>query len=239
MTRDSLRPAASLVSALTGARICVGSENPAKISAVRAAFAAFSAPSARLDLVSVVVSSGVPEQPIGFAQILKGARCRAQAAFEKGDCVIAVGLEDGLVRLSDQSMDEADADAIGQDADGVYNVGCAWLTDGERQGHGFSAAFAYPRECREPAMRDQRPIGDLFDEFWRRHRPSTKGRASEAISTPAPTPAPTSELAPDIASGRQGGNIGILTAGRLDRAAYGEQAILCALIRFLHTDLYD
>jgi non-canonical (house-cleaning) NTP pyrophosphatase len=41
------------------------------------------------------------------------------------------------------------------------------------------------------------------------------------------------------ASGRQGGNIGMLTQQRLDRSAYGAQAVICALIRFLHTDLYD
>jgi non-canonical (house-cleaning) NTP pyrophosphatase len=40
-------------------------------------------------------------------------------------------------------------------------------------------------------------------------------------------------------SGRSGGNIGQLTQGRLDRAAYGAQAILCALVPFLHVDLYD
>jgi non-canonical (house-cleaning) NTP pyrophosphatase len=229
VTPSTLRPgpgpalAPSLVSALSGSPICVGSENPAKLSAVKAAFTAFLAPDARLDLVSLAVSSGVPEQPIGFGQILTGARNRARAAFEQGDGVIAVGLEDGLVRLSDPPLDDEYAEAFSEASDGVYNLGCAWLTDGQRDGHGFSAAFSYPRECQGPAMRDQQPIGDLFDEYWRAHRPPTEVQPS----------------GPTIASGRQGGNIGILTAGRLDRAAYGEQAILCALIRFLHTDLYD
>jgi non-canonical (house-cleaning) NTP pyrophosphatase len=70
-------------------------------------------------------------------------------------------------------------------------------------------------------VRDQAPIGTLFDELWKMHRAQTGG--------PAKTDA----------SGRQGGNIGILTQGCLDRSAYGAQAVICGLIRFLHTDLYD
>jgi non-canonical (house-cleaning) NTP pyrophosphatase len=128
-----------------------------------------------------------------------------------------VGVEDGLVRLADQ----ADADSARSDSQTFYNVGCAWVTDGEREGHGFSSAFAYPPGCLEPAIRDQAPIGNLFDRLWQSHR---QGRG---------------EPAKVAASGRQGGNIGLLTQNRLDRSAYGAQAIICALVRFLHTDLYD
>ncbi len=74
-----------------------------------------------------------------------------------------------------------------------------------------------------PAIRDQAPIGDLFDAHWSRHRPA-EGAQEAAKATP---------------SGRSGGNIGRLTGGRLERAAYGEQAVVCALVRFLHGDLYD
>jgi hypothetical protein len=31
----------------------------------------------------------------------------------------------------------------------------------------------------------------------------------------------------------------MLTGGHLERAAYGAQAVVCGLVRFLHTDLYD
>jgi non-canonical (house-cleaning) NTP pyrophosphatase len=146
--------------------------------------------------------------------------------------VLAVGIEDGLTRLWDHPIDEASAAAAtarGQD-DMIYNVGCAWLTDGQRESHGYSAAFTYPAVCSDQAMADQRPIGDLFDALW-------QSRRTTAASKPGFEQA--REPADFAASGRQGGNIGLLTGGRLDRAAYGGQAILCALVRFLHTDLYD
>ena len=221
MNGESFRPAASLVRALAGEKIAVGTQNPAKLDAVRSAFTRYKEESAVLQLIPLEVSSGVPDQPIGFSQIVLGARNRARAAFGMSDCALAVGIEDGLARIVDSnplrgqtpSQDEAPAT--------VFNVGCAWVTDGTREGHGFSAAFGYPKECVEPAMKDRLPIGDLFDDLW--------GRAREV----------THEAAKEVPSGRQGGNIGILTEGRLDRSAYGGQAVLCALIRFLHTDLYD
>ncbi len=168
-------------------------------------------------LVPVDVESGVAEQPIGWDEIICGARNRARAAFESGDCVLAVGIEDGLVRLADGGETKSRR----PEPETFYNVGCAWLTDGGREGHGVSSGFAYPSGCLEPAIRDQAPIGDLFDELWRAHRGESSGPAKGA------------------ASGRHGGNIGMLTQGRLDRSAYGAQAVICALVPFLHTDLYD
>ena len=66
MTREPFRPSSTLVRALAGSPICVGTQNPAKLEAVRSAFASFQSPDCVLDLVPVEVSSGVPEQPIGF-----------------------------------------------------------------------------------------------------------------------------------------------------------------------------
>ncbi len=203
---------------LEGAAIRVGTENQAKLGAVRAAFEGFAAPGATLELVPAGVASGVPEQPIGWEQIVSGARNRARAAFASGPCGLAVGIEDGLARLAEGPADARDP------AEGFFNVGCAWITDGERDGHGFSSGFAYPAGALLPAVRDQAPIGDLFDDHWSANRPS----AADAPGIDAGAP-----------SGRSGGNIGRLTGGRLDRAAYGSQAVVCALIRFLHTDLYD
>jgi non-canonical (house-cleaning) NTP pyrophosphatase len=239
--RPAFRPAESLVRALSGAPILVGTQNAAKLEAVRVSFAAFAEPGVVLDLVSVAVASGVSDQPIGYDEIVRGAGNRARAAFAAGNGAIAVGIEDGLLRYSTQNAARGrDAGGGGDDAadlneddelshDAYYNVGCAWVTDGKRVGHGFSAGFSYPPGCREPALRDQAPIGDLFDELWRlrREEPEFSGRD------------PAQEPAMRVASGRQGGNIGRLTQGRLDRAAYGGQAVTCALIRFLHTDLYD
>ncbi len=206
--------AASLERALSGALVRVGTENPAKLGAVRAALAGFAERPEALSIQGLEVASGVPEQPVGWAEILAGARNRARAAWAAGDACLAVGLEDGLIELPLPAEPGA--------RPAVFNIGCAWVTDGERDGTGFSSGFAYPEACLGRAFRDREPIGALFDALWRAER----GEAGSAGLAGGP-------------SGRQGGNIGQLTQGRLDRSAYGAQAILCALVPFLHVDLYD
>jgi len=200
-----------------GAPVRVGTENRAKLGAVEAALRLFVGPGVEPRIVGVAASSGVAEQPVGWDEIVRGARNRARAALESGDCVLGVGIEDGLVDLGPTAGSESGE----SNSEDVYNVGCAWVTDGEREGHGFSSGFAYPPACREPAFRQGLPIGDLFDRLWRARRAPAEGPA---------------EVGP---SGRRGGNIGMLTQGRLDRSAYGAQAVVCALVPFLHTDLYD
>jgi len=221
--------APSLARALAGGVVRVGTENRAKLAAVEEALAPFAEASSELEIVPVRVASDVPEQPIGWSEIVAGARNRARAAFASGECALAVGIEDGLVRLSSEPPETDRRD--------YFNVGCAWVTDGEREGHGFSSGFAYPPGSLEPAIRDQAPIGDLFDDLWRNHRSAPRPSAVPAsASGSAEGSTPPAKVAP---SGRGGGNIGLLTGSRLERAAYGCQAVVCALVRFLHTDLYD
>ena len=52
-------------------RVLVGSKNEPKIEAVRAAFEAY-VPG--VDVVGLTVSSGVAEQPVGYDEIVRGAR---------------------------------------------------------------------------------------------------------------------------------------------------------------------
>jgi inosine/xanthosine triphosphatase len=199
--------APSLVRSLAGGVVRVGTLNPAKLAAVRRALGAHAADPDILSILGVDVPSGVPDQPVGWDEIIAGARNRARAALALGGAELGIGIEDGLVELP-----------VG--GPGIFNVGCAWVTDGHREGSGFSAGFAYPSGCRESAFHERRPIGDLFDALWQAKRG-------------------TGGAEPAVPSGRQGGNIGQLTQGRLERSAYGGQAILCALVPFLHVDLYD
>lgn len=231
----------SLAQVLAGAGVVrVGTENRAKLGAVALALEALrespsdlasepaSMPARALQILPANVASDVPEQPIGWTDIKGGARNRARAAFALGDCVMAIGIEDGLVRLSEE--------APAGDGRDYFNVGCAWVTDGEREGHGFSSGFAYPPGSLEPAIRDQAPIGDLFDGLWRSARSAPAARA-DSTRSPGSNAAPT-RPATTAPSGRGGGNIGLLTGGRLERADYGSHAVLCALVPFLHADLY-
>jgi inosine/xanthosine triphosphatase len=98
-----------------------------------------------------------------------------------------------------------------------FNVGCAAVVgEGGDEGIGFSSGFAYPPACAERAAAERAPIGDLFDALWRERR-AVSGGAPSALSQ---------------------GNVGKLTNGALPRADYARHAVLCALVSFLHPDLY-
>lgn len=139
-------------------RVRVGSRNEPKIAAVHSAMMAY-APS--VEVFGVAVESGVPEQPVGFEEIVQGARNRAVAAQRSGDCDLAVGIEDGLVALPAAAATAGSAH---------LNIGCAAVSDGHRVSLGFSSAFAYPSGVTEPAVNDRSPIGELFDALWRERR---------------------------------------------------------------------
>ena len=178
----------------------VGTLNRPKLEAVRVAFSAYAE---NVEVCGHAAESGVAEQPVGFSEIVRGARTRARAAHGAGPCELAVGIEDGLVELSALRGE-------------ILNVGAAVVTDGVREGLGFSALFAYPPACAEPALSDREPVGEVFDAYWR----NQKGDG------------------PAEASGRSVGNIGMLSEGVLPRSEYGRHAVLCALIQFLHPEMY-
>jgi len=205
------------------ASVRVGSRNEPKLEAVRSALAAYASDPA---VVGVEVESGVPEQPVGFPEIVAGARNRARGAFRSGACDLAVGIEDGLVEID-----------LGGAEREVLNVGCAVVVDGVRESLGLSSGFAYPPDCVRPALRDREPIGDVFDRVFRAW--SGEGAGAES---PAKSGGAAGELHAQpgaVPSGRGIGNIGKLSLGVLPRSDYARHAVLCALVRFLHPGLYD
>ncbi len=207
------RRAGALDSALRDVvRVNVGSGNAPKIEAVRSALSPYASPA--LEVIGQRVSSGVPEQPVGFEEIVVGARKRAGAAVAAAPCDLGVGSEDGLVQLHDLP-----SALVGEGTIATLNVGAAVVVDAEREGFGLSAGFAYPPGCTGPALSGE-PIGDLFDALWGAY---AQDRAE----------------APSAPSGRGIGNIGKLSLGVLPRSDYGRHAVLCALFRFLHATLYE
>jgi inosine/xanthosine triphosphatase len=148
----------------------VGSVNEPKLLAVRSAIGAY-APDAKVE--GVAVTSGVPEQPVGFEEIIRGARNRAAGALSGSPCDLGVGIEDGLVPIP----------AGGAEGEVAHlNIGCTAITDGERASIGFSSAFGYPLECSILAVRDREPIGAGFDRLWEAHRGESAAKPS-ALST--------------------------------------------------------
>lgn len=79
-------------------KIAVGSTNPTKIQAARMAFEKVF-PQEKIEVVGIKVSSGIPDQPIGFSQTIKGATNRAKKALEKTDADFGVGEEGGMQEI--------------------------------------------------------------------------------------------------------------------------------------------
>jgi inosine/xanthosine triphosphatase len=93
-------------------RIAVGSGNPVKLGAVRAVMAPL-APGA--EVASVLVPSGVPDQPRGDEETIRGARARARAAMEALDADLGVGIEGGIVEDARGMRTCAWAAVVGRD----------------------------------------------------------------------------------------------------------------------------
>jgi inosine/xanthosine triphosphatase len=144
--------------------IRVGSTNPPKLEGVRSALAALSCDVA---VEAVDLESGVPDQPLGFEEIVEGARNRAEGARRCGACDLGVGYEDGLVKLPEP-------------AGSWFNIGCAAVSDGVRISLGLSSGFSYPPVCSRRAVAERQPIGVLFDQLWRERRgePATPAQLS-------------------------------------------------------------
>jgi inosine/xanthosine triphosphatase len=79
-------------------RVAVGSTNPVKIAAVREVLAKV-APAA--DVAGIEVASGVPDQPWGDDETIRGASARARAALELSGADLGVGIEGGVVETND------------------------------------------------------------------------------------------------------------------------------------------
>jgi hypothetical protein len=130
--------------------IRVGTLNAPKIEAVRLAVQPYIAAA---EVSGQAVESGVPEQPVGYGEITRGARERARQAYETGACALGVGIEDGLVELPELGGE-------------VFNVGAAVVTDGGREGLGFTAlsptrrpAWSPPCARASPSVRFSTPSG--------------------------------------------------------------------------------
>lgn len=132
-------------------RIAVGSMNPVKVGAARAV-------ASRLDpgaeVAGVAVGSGVPDQPWGDDETIRGARARALAAREALDADIGIGLEGGVVAA----------------ADGAVRT-CAWAVAVSRDGReGVGGSLAMQLPARVAALvRDGMELGHAMDAVTGTH----------------------------------------------------------------------
>ena len=109
----------------TARLVAVGSTNPVKGAAVRAVLSRLVL-AARVE--AVAVPSGVPDQPFGDDETIRGAVARARAARERLDADFGCGIEGGVVEMPDGTMRT-----------------CAWAAVVSRDGsHGVGGSLAMP-----------------------------------------------------------------------------------------------
>jgi inosine/xanthosine triphosphatase len=127
-------------------RVAVGSANPVKLAAARTVLA-WAAPGASVE--PRAVPSGVPDQPFGDDETIRGARARAIAAREALDADLGVGLEGGVV-----------------DGPGGMRT-CAWCVVVHRDGRdGIGGSLAMPLPDAVAAMiRDGGELGHAMDRL--------------------------------------------------------------------------
>jgi inosine/xanthosine triphosphatase len=132
-------------------RVAVGSTNPVKIGAVRSVLAV-AAPQATVD--GIAVASGVPDQPRGDDETIRGARARAVAAQHALDAELGVGIEGGIVEEGNGSMRT-----------------CAWAVVVDRSGRiGVGGSLAMPLPERVASMiRDGLELGHAMDRLVGAH----------------------------------------------------------------------
>jgi inosine/xanthosine triphosphatase len=117
----------SVFAPLVVSRVAVGSTNPVKVGAARAVMARLAAD---VEVKGVSVPSGVPDQPWGDEETIRGALARARAARDAVDADLGVGIEGGVV--------EGPAGTVRT---------CAWVaavTRDGREGIGGSLAMTLP-----------------------------------------------------------------------------------------------
>ncbi|MBI2474613.1 MAG: inosine/xanthosine triphosphatase [Candidatus Taylorbacteria bacterium] len=114
-------------------RINVGTKNAAKLRAVKNALASYEW-TGSLDVISVDVASGVPDQPLSMAETVEGAKNRAKSAYPK--CQYSIGLENGLIEVPG-SMN------------GRMDVCCCAIYDGQNFHLGLSSGFELPRSIQK------------------------------------------------------------------------------------------
>ena len=135
----------SVFTPLVVSRVAVGSTNPVKVGAARAVMARL-APG--IEVTGVSVPSGVPDQPWGDEETIRGAVARARAAREALDADLGIGIEGGVVAGEDGSVRS-----------------CAWVAavsrDG-RQGIGGSLALTLPEDV-AALVREGMELGHAMD----------------------------------------------------------------------------
>lgn len=199
--------------------VAIGSKNPCKIQAVEEVIR--DGHMKRMNISgfhSFASLSGISEQPLSQAEIVRGAKNRAEAAHgaallqEKGSpsdstSILAIGIESGLCRMDD--LDDLTSNA---NKGGWFDICVVSAYDGCQHRLGLSCGFEIPVPVMAFVLGKERL--DLSQATQR------------------------AGLTSKTNLGQEEGLIGILTEGRITRLAYTKQAVECSLVAYKNHDWF-
>lgn len=138
-------------------KICVGSLNPTKISAVKAAFRKYYKNCA---IYRIKADSKVPDQPIGMNLIVSGAINRAKSALNylineinANKNIFGVGLEAGLVKVLYSNTGYMDFQF------------CSIIDENKNITLGSGIAFEYPQKIIDKILSEDKEIGEIMGKI--------------------------------------------------------------------------
>ena len=182
--------------------LAVGSSNPVKKNAVRLAYLKYYE---NFELYNINVDSEVPDQPIGFDQILKGAYNRAKKALiylienrKLTSPNFGIGIEAGLCEIPMVKTNFMDFQF------------CIIMDEKKEITIGSGIAFEYPKSVIEKVFSEDLEIGKIMGE-----------------------------LANNKNLKREEGAIGYLSRNNLKRIDILKEAVICALLPRINSELYD
>ena len=126
-------------------KVIVGSLNPVKLKATRNILEKIYG---EIDISSTDVDSGVPDQPFGLDETIKGAVNRAKNSYSV-DMDLSVGIESGLMETPNTIT-------------GYIDLQWCAIFDGEKITLGVSSGFEYPPEVIKEVINGIE-VGDVMD----------------------------------------------------------------------------
>ena len=130
-------------------KINIGSKAPPKVDALKEIANEYDILK-NAEVVSVEVNSGVGDQPVGFEELVQGAKNRAKNAFK--DCELSFGLESGIVPVPHTKSDYMD-------------FCCCAIFDGKDFFVGSSPCFEYPKKVIDMIFNEGKEVSKIFNEM--------------------------------------------------------------------------
>jgi inosine/xanthosine triphosphatase len=130
--------------------VAVGTQNPVKTSAVAHILQRLFKD--EFNVIRVDVDTGIPKQPIGLSQIIKGAVNRAEQAISATkNAELGIGIEAGLVKIPYTMTGYFDIQfAAIIDSGGNLTIGCG-------------SGFEYPPTVVSEVLENNKEVGDVME----------------------------------------------------------------------------